>query len=447
MSRERATEALWTGLRLVVVDVETTFSREYSTKIVSIGVVTCTGGRIQGQWGTTINPGVPISRSATKIHGLRDETVQGSPPVADIAATLLPALTPRPGETLVVAAHNAAFDIPLIRDEMATAGHPIPDVPVLDTMGALMNLAGVRPAGGRGLPALLAELGLANTNPHDALADAAATASAALELLGRAAAGGHRDITELLATVEAPTTLTQSEARPGRGHDRGDVSPAPVLPDKHTAAHATVLGATPAARTLAAWVSALTQCAQLRCSHAAARVAAAKPSPDNLAGALTDVLARCAAAHDGPGVATILDAAGPVLELLGAGLSLRGRRRQALALYDRWATLVEPFERCKNDLCAACREDRPCGLDTWPYHLGGAALGEWKRPTVQGFMPFTGERIQGGGVWRTWTTAGRTHSPTRRCGAATSGGSATGRRSPGSSWPRPPGPPEHATHV
>lgn len=85
MSRERATEALWTGLRLVVVDVETTSGREQGTRIVSIGTVTCRGGRVQGQWSTT--------------------------------------LTPAPGETLVLAAHNDAFDIPVVRDEMATAGH------------------------------------------------------------------------------------------------------------------------------------------------------------------------------------------------------------------------------------------------------------------------------------------------------------------------------------
>ncbi|HUX71359.1 MAG TPA: 3'-5' exonuclease [Cellulomonadaceae bacterium] len=410
MSRERATEALWAGLRLVVVDVETTSSREHGTKIVSIAMVTCRGGRVQGQWSTTLNPGVPISRSTTKIHGLRDEDVQGSPPFADVATVLLSALTPAPGETLVLAAHNAAFDIPLVRDEMATAGHTIPEVPVLDTMGALMGLAGVRPAGGRGLDALLTDLGMTNTNPHDARADATATANAAIELLGRAAAAGHRDITEILTTVEATTTLTQAGARPGRGHGRGDVASAPALPDAHTAAHAAVLGATPASRTRTAWVSALTQCAQLRCSHAAARVASAKPGPDYLAAALTEVLVRCAETQDGPGVATILDAAGPILERIGADLPLRERRRRALVLYGQWATLVEPFKRCKGDLCAACREDRPCGLDTWPYHLAGAALGEWKKSTVLGFMPLSGERAQAGaGVWRTWTKAG--HAP------------------------------------
>ncbi len=407
MARDRAEEALWAGLRLAVIDTETTWDKAHGTKVVSIGLVTCRAGRLQGRWSSLVNPGpgIHISSKSTRIHGLRDEDVEGAPTFADLVGTLLPALTPQPGETLVVVAHHAAYDIPLVRDEFTAAGHALPDLPVLDTMGQLPALAGVKPPS-RGLADLIAELGIVNPNPHDALADAVATAEAAVELLGRAAEAGHMDITRLLADVEATTTLTQTAAKGGSGGD--DTPSAPTLTEEHLASHATILGAAPAARTLTRWANALRECGRLRCSHAAARVSAAKAPADTLLPAITDAITDLASEGDAAGVATLLTAAAPVLEATGAGMPIRLRRAHSLSVYDRWAHLTDGLARCTGDRCPACRDGEPCGLDTWTYHLAGAAVGTWEKGRVISFFPISGKRVRAGdSVWGTWTLAGR----------------------------------------
>lgn len=87
----------------------------------------------------------------------------------------------------------------------------------------------------------------------------------------------------------------------------------------------------------------------------------------------------------------------------------RQRRSTALTLYDDWADLTEGLGRCEDaDACPACREDRPCGVDTWTYHLAGAAVGTWTRNTVISFLPVTGAEVRTQeSVWGTWNRAGR----------------------------------------
>lgn len=87
----------------------------------------------------------------------------------------------------------------------------------------------------------------------------------------------------------------------------------------------------------------------------------------------------------------------------------RQRRSTALTLYDDWADLTEGLGRCEDaDACPACREDRPCGVDTWTYHLAGAAVGTWTRNTVISFLPVTGAEVRTQeSVWGTWNLAGR----------------------------------------
>ena len=368
---------------------------------MSIAVITCRAGRIQGGWNSLVNPGVPITPETTAVHGLRDPDVAGAPDFAAVAGMLLASLTPGDGETLVVVAHNARFDIPVVRNELTAVGLSLPHLPVLDTMRRLPALAGVTPATG-GLTDLLDVLGIINTNPHDARADAEATAAAVIELLNRAADAGHASISQLLAAAGATTRLR------GRTRITGTRT-GPVLPVKHLAGHATVLPARPAARTLTQWTTKLVECATLRCPHAADRINQTQAPSAVTIPALLSALRRTTSAGDDVGTATLLWAAGGLLERVGDHQVLRRRRTTATGVYDHLAALTDGVPRCgTNRTCPACADGQPCGMDTWTYHLAGAALGRWDHPAVKSFFPLTGPRASAkSGPWATWTTSGR----------------------------------------
>ena len=125
---------LWNGLRLLVLDVETAVGPDGQHRIVSIAAVTCRGGRQTGRWSRDfVNPGVPIDSVTGSVHLLTDADVKNAPSFAMIASDLAPLLRALPDETLVLVAHIATFDVPVLRAELERAGATMPDLPVLDT--------------------------------------------------------------------------------------------------------------------------------------------------------------------------------------------------------------------------------------------------------------------------------------------------------------------------
>ena len=251
LSTAAAVESLWGGVRIVVIDLETTHSpTDRHDRALSFAAVTCRAGTVRGKWQTLINPGVPIDRESRAVHGLTDAHLEGEPMFADVADQLLPLFSPADGETLVVAGHNVGYDISVLRGELSLVGRELPDVPVLDTMRKLPALADVHPDGGS-LAALLATLELTNARPHDALADATACAEALVELLRRAADRGHTDFDTLLEEVSGGATTATIRSK---GRIRGGTSTAavPALPPEHTEGHTTALSRRAGVRMLAA---------------------------------------------------------------------------------------------------------------------------------------------------------------------------------------------------
>jgi len=407
ISPARAAARLWAGLRLVVLDVETTYDRVTGHRIVSVAAVTCRNGGLRARVQTLVNPGVAISDKTRRIHGLTDEHVAGEQSFADVAPLFLPLLTPVDGEQLVLVAHNVHFDIPVLRAELERAGLQIPDVAVLDTMGQLPALAGVRPSGGKGLLALLDALGLTNAAHHDAMADAVATAEAVVKLLELAAVAGHDDFDVLLAEVsQGVTTRTCTASGPG-GQDR-DEPPSVVLSEAHTAGHASLLAAAPDAATLRTWEADVRECAELRCPYLAARVEASDAPVAVRLAVLHAVLDRCLTGPDGPdvpAVATVLGALRALLTQLPALPGAAGGRRAALAWQRRYEPALTAAGRCgRTDRCPDCREGLPCPMDTWPDSLAVTALGDPVKAAL-GFLRPTGKEA-GTGVFSTWHLAG-----------------------------------------
>ncbi len=393
-----AIDSLWGGVRVVVLDVETTIQPGGgSQRAVSIGAVTCRGGTVRGKWQTLINPQMPVHPDSRRIHGITDDHLVGEPTFAEVVSGVMSLLHEADGERLIVVCHNVGFDIGVLRYEAQLLGLDLPAVALLDTMGALASLVGVRPAT-KSLEALAAELGVINPRPHDALADAVACAEVVVELLQRAAQQGHTDIDTLLATVGSGTTLDITSGASLRGRQERFAKP---LPEAHVAGHATALSKRAGRRMLAAWREQVAECAELRCRHLAPKILAAEAAPTAMLTELEGVLEDCCTRDDTAGAATVLGALLPLLVHLPPTKGRLGFRTATIAWAKTWSPKLRTLGRCAdNDLCPACLIYEPCPLDAWPDTIAQLALGDPNR-YARGFFETTG-RERGTGVYTQW---------------------------------------------
>lgn len=396
-------EALLSGVRLVAIDVETCSPPDAPPRVVALGVVTTRLGRRPGQYSTLVDPQAPIDDRSHRVHGIDDDAVAGWPSF-DTIAPVLEQLLDGHGEQVVLVAHNAGFDVSVLKAEFARVGGALPAVAVLDTArGATLDMLGVRRASRR-LPDVGAAVGVAVVDHHDALADARACSQIAQMLLRLAAERGHDDLAALLEEVTGGRTTDDhgpAAARTGsrgakRSRSRRHVS------DAHVTTHAQVLDGSPTGDELQAWCDLLVTCAQLRCPMTADRVAGAAAQPEVLHAAVEQALRALLDADDvqAPAVASLLGG----LEQVRSGLvPLEGRlglRRAAFAWAAEWAGQLDALTRCSTDACPDCRAGRPCPLDTWREPLADLAFAE-SRERPRGLLRPNGAN-RGTGSYTTW---------------------------------------------
>lgn len=166
-------------LCFVVFDTETTGLSVETDSIVQIGAVRILNGRIvEGEIVETyVNPGCPIPPASTRVHQVTDDDVTSAPDIV------------RAGQDLhhfardaVLVAHNAPFDIGLLRKSQSQMG-VLWNHPVLDTVLLSAVIFGTTET--HTLDALCDRLSV--TIPphlrHTALGDALATAQALVKLI------------------------------------------------------------------------------------------------------------------------------------------------------------------------------------------------------------------------------------------------------------------------
>lgn len=396
---EAAVAALWTNVRLVVVDLETTKDRS-NFRAVSLAAVTCRGGFVRGKWQTLLDPGVPIDSDSRAIHGLTDDHVRGEMAFADISDQLRATLEPSDDDELVVfVSHNVRFDAPVLRTEYERLGETMPEVRVLDTAGKLPGAVGLKPEN-RSLVALADALDIPHNRPHDALADATVCAEAVVKLIELAALRGERSFENLLTEISGDaTTLTVKQvipkSKPGRA--------ARVLPPAHTAGHSQLLAPNAGKRMLASWQDEVSACAVLRCPLLDGRVTNAGPRPERLLPYLEEVLDQRLDAGDAAGAATVLHPMLPILENLGHSNQTK-RRNAAKAWSARWSQRLTEVGRCDHrERCPACERREPCALDLWPDAL---AVAGWGEPTAQSAKKFFETTGAGSGTYFSWLAGG-----------------------------------------
>jgi DNA polymerase-3 subunit epsilon len=165
-------------LTYTVFDTETTgLEPSAGDEIISIGAVRIVNGRLlQGEvFEQLVNPRRPISREATRIHGLDDRALAGAPPIGEV----LPGFF-RFCEDTILVAHNAAFDMRFLELQEAHAGVRF-DQPVLDT---LLLSAAIHPSfEDHRLEAIAERMGVRVIGRHTALGDALLTGEIFLKLV------------------------------------------------------------------------------------------------------------------------------------------------------------------------------------------------------------------------------------------------------------------------
>lgn len=113
-------EALKLDRPLVVFDLEATGLNKRMDRIVSIALVRYEPGKEPESRYYLINPTIPIPAESTKLHTITDEDVAEAPTFAEMAGVI-----ERDFDGADLAGYNLlGFDIPLLCEEFARAGHP-----------------------------------------------------------------------------------------------------------------------------------------------------------------------------------------------------------------------------------------------------------------------------------------------------------------------------------
>jgi DNA polymerase-3 subunit epsilon len=189
----------------VVFDCETTGTDADADEIVSLALVRLDGrGEETARFASLVRPSRPIPPEASAVHGIGDLDVADAPSFAELAPRLLALL-----DGAVFVAHNAAFDLGMLRRAFERVGVDFDPERVACTLEAFRLLEPLAP--NHRLESICQSHGIVLEDAHEALSDVLATL-ALLRLL--------------LAQGVAPETVRLDHVAYMRRRSRGDVRPA-----------------------------------------------------------------------------------------------------------------------------------------------------------------------------------------------------------------------------
>lgn len=184
-----------------VFDCETTGTDTAVDEIVSLAVVRLDGdGAETARYTSLVRPSRPIPAEASAVHGIDDLDVAGAPAFGEIAPRVLELL-----DGAVLVAHNAAFDLAMLRQAFDRTGLEYASVGVACTLEAFRLLE--PHAASHRLEAICERHGVALGDAHEALGDVLATTALLRVLL-------HEGL--------APETVELDQAAYMRLRSRGD---------------------------------------------------------------------------------------------------------------------------------------------------------------------------------------------------------------------------------
>jgi DNA polymerase-3 subunit epsilon len=199
--------------RFAVIDVETSGLNQQRHRILQVGIVHVdASGAVLDEWATHVRLDWPLGRvGPTEVHGITRGTLRGAPRLRNVIGEVCERL-----DNSLMVAHNAQFDGEFLL-RAAQRNRVDPDVAArlqrrLCTLRMSRRLDPERVRSHR-LGDLCDHYGIALDRPHDALADALATAAILPHLLQ---AHDITDESQLEPFLDRPRPASPTRHRPGR---------------------------------------------------------------------------------------------------------------------------------------------------------------------------------------------------------------------------------------
>ncbi|MCL1849346.1 MAG: 3'-5' exonuclease, partial [Clostridiales bacterium] len=103
----------------VFIDLETTGLKPETDKIIEFGLVRYGNDGNRATWGQLVNPGQAMDPFITQLTGIDDAMLSEAPMLSTIRDEAIPLI-----EGSVVVAHNAAFDVTFLQQQLGIAIQP-----------------------------------------------------------------------------------------------------------------------------------------------------------------------------------------------------------------------------------------------------------------------------------------------------------------------------------
>jgi len=149
---------------IACVDLETTGGHAVHNRVIEVGIVRMSAGRVVDEYSTLVNPGTRIPYAIQQFTGITEAMVADAPPFAEVAAGILGRLEGR-----LFVAHNVRFDYGFLRSEFRRAGIRF-RAPLLCTVR--LSRALTPDLRGHNLDAVMRRYGIGCEARHRALGDA-----------------------------------------------------------------------------------------------------------------------------------------------------------------------------------------------------------------------------------------------------------------------------------